>query len=83
MMGCKGDQKGIIPRLCDTLFHRIRDQEVEGELNFKVEVSYMEIYNEKVKDLLNPSGYTLLSMCLYACMLVYMYVCSYVYVYIY
>ena len=59
MMG-SNDQKGIIPRLCDTLFSYIVEREVEGELTFKVEVSYMEIYNEKVKDLLNPSGYVLI-----------------------
>lgn len=47
------DQKGIIPRLCDTLFASIVEKETE-ELTFKVEVSYMEIYNEKVHDLLDP-----------------------------
>ena len=56
MMG-SNEHKGIIPRLCDTLFNCIKDRGVEGELTFKVEVSYMEIYNEKVKDLLNPSGF--------------------------
>lgn len=41
------DNKGIIPRLCDALFERIADKQ-NLELTFKVEVSYMEIYNEKV-----------------------------------
>ncbi|KAE9555582.1 hypothetical protein FO519_001253 [Halicephalobus sp. NKZ332] len=44
---------GIIPKLCNAIFERI---EIEtGELtSFKVEVSYMEIYNERVRDLLDP-----------------------------
>lgn len=46
MMG-NGDNKGIIPRLCDALFDRIARKQ-SSELAFKVEVSYMEIYNEKV-----------------------------------
>lgn len=47
------DNKGIIPRLCDSLFDSITSKE-NNELCFKVEVSYMEIYNEKVHDLLDP-----------------------------
>lgn len=42
------DNKGIIPRLCDSLFDQIAKQQ-STELTYKVEVSYMEIYNEKVK----------------------------------
>lgn len=41
------DNKGIIPRLCDSLFDLIAKQQ-SSELSYKVEVSYMEIYNEKV-----------------------------------
>lgn len=52
MMGNQTD-KGIIPRLCDTLFDFISQKQTE-ELSYKVEVSYMEIYNEKVHDLLDP-----------------------------
>ncbi|XP_020290854.1 kinesin-like protein KIF13A isoform X1 [Pseudomyrmex gracilis] len=52
MMG-SGDNKGIIPRLCDNLFDMIAKQQ-SSELTYKVEVSYMEIYNEKVHDLLDP-----------------------------
>ncbi|KAM9317134.1 kinesin-like protein KIF13B [Gastrophryne carolinensis] len=54
MMGT-ADQPGLIPRLCSTLFERTQKEETE-ELGFKVEVSYMEIYNEKVRDLLDPKG---------------------------
>ncbi|XP_072765533.1 kinesin-like protein KIF13A isoform X4 [Anoplolepis gracilipes] len=52
MMG-SGENKGIIPRLCDSLFDMIAKQQ-SSELTYKVEVSYMEIYNEKVHDLLDP-----------------------------
>ncbi|XP_061089735.1 kinesin-like protein KIF13A isoform X2 [Conger conger] len=54
MMG-NGDQPGLIPRLCCTLFERVSKEGNEGH-SFKVEVSYMEIYNEKVRDLLDPKG---------------------------
>ncbi|XP_072263330.1 kinesin-like protein KIF13B [Pyxicephalus adspersus] len=54
MMGT-ADQPGLIPRLCSTLFERTQKEETD-ELSFKVEVSYMEIYNEKVRDLLDPKG---------------------------
>ncbi|XP_066259078.1 kinesin-like protein KIF13A isoform X2 [Euwallacea similis] len=52
MMGSQ-DSKGIIPRLCDTLFGLIAERQ-NSELSYKVEVSYMEIYNERVHDLLDP-----------------------------
>ncbi|KAH3710477.1 hypothetical protein DPMN_069961 [Dreissena polymorpha] len=54
MMGT-ADDKGIIPRLCDALFERIVRLENESTA-IKVEVSYMEIYNEKVHDLLDLKG---------------------------
>lgn len=54
MMG-SAEQPGLIPRLCSSLFSRIVQEAREGE-TFTVEVSYMEIYNEKVRDLLDPKG---------------------------
>jgi len=54
MMGSH-EQPGLIPRLCNALFQRIQDETKDSQ-SFKVEVSYMEIYNEKVRDLLDPSG---------------------------
>ena len=54
MMGTN-DQPGVIPRLCRNLFHRI-ECDPSSTTSYKVEVSYMEIYNEKVYDLLNPRG---------------------------
>uniref|UniRef100_A0A673BA36 Kinesin motor domain-containing protein n=1 Tax=Sphaeramia orbicularis TaxID=375764 RepID=A0A673BA36_9TELE len=56
MMG-SSDQPGLIPRLCSSLFSRTEQEEEEGEgESFTVEVSYMEIYNERVRDLLDPKG---------------------------
>lgn len=49
------DQPGLIPRLCCALFMRATELENDSQ-TFKVEVSYMEIYNEKVRDLLDPKG---------------------------
>uniref|UniRef100_A0A8B9LFP5 Kinesin family member 13B n=1 Tax=Astyanax mexicanus TaxID=7994 RepID=A0A8B9LFP5_ASTMX len=54
MMG-SAEQPGLIPRLCSSLFERTIRVVREGE-SFTVEVSYMEIYNEKVRDLLDPKG---------------------------
>ncbi|XP_044063365.1 kinesin-like protein KIF13A isoform X11 [Siniperca chuatsi] len=54
MMG-NGEQPGLIPRLCCSLFERVHREGNEAH-TFKVEVSYMEIYNEKVRDLLDPKG---------------------------
>ncbi|XP_077566628.1 kinesin-like protein KIF13B [Stigmatopora nigra] len=54
MMG-SAEQPGLIPRLCSSLFSRTVQESREGE-GFTIEVSYMEIYNEKVRDLLDPKG---------------------------
>ncbi|XP_022806565.1 kinesin-like protein KIF13B [Stylophora pistillata] len=54
MMGSQ-NQTGLIPRLCNELFDRISGNEDEN-ITYKVEVSYIEIYNEKVRDLLCPRG---------------------------
>ncbi|KAK5848056.1 hypothetical protein PBY51_005708 [Eleginops maclovinus] len=48
-------QEGIIPQLCEDLFQRT-GQNVDPDLNYSVEVSYMEIYCERVRDLLNPKS---------------------------
>lgn len=50
-----GEDKGLIPRICEEMFIRI-DRLDDPEVLFKVEVSFMEIYNEKLKDLLNPKN---------------------------
>lgn len=48
------EDKGIIPRTCSELFDRVTAQAANTQ--FQVEVSYIEIYNEKVRDLLNPKN---------------------------
>nr|CAB3259092.1 kinesin-like protein KIF1B [Phallusia mammillata] len=57
------DQAGIIPQMCEELFTRISESTVnnnlndgEGTITYSVEVSYMEIYCEQVRDLLNPKN---------------------------
>ncbi|WAR19002.1 KI16B-like protein [Mya arenaria] len=42
------DDVGLIPRICQELFIRMTDETT----SYRTEVSYLEIYNEKVRDLL-------------------------------
>ncbi|CAJ1059783.1 kinesin-like protein KIF1A isoform X18 [Xyrichtys novacula] len=49
------DQQGIIPLLCEDLFTKINDN-TDNSMSYSVEVSYMEIYCERVRDLLNPKN---------------------------
>ncbi|KAF4075373.1 hypothetical protein AMELA_G00233910 [Ameiurus melas] len=51
MMGNQGDV-GLIPRICEGLFTRITGMTRRDEASFRTEVSYLEIYNERVRDLL-------------------------------
>ncbi|XP_038677293.1 kinesin-like protein KIF1B isoform X15 [Scyliorhinus canicula] len=54
MMGKQDkDHEGIIPQLCEDLFEKINDNN-NSDMSYSVEVSYMEIYCERVRDLLNP-----------------------------
>ncbi|XP_049539651.1 kinesin-like protein unc-104 isoform X2 [Anopheles darlingi] len=56
MMGKQEDsQEGVIPMICKDLFRRIQETESD-DLKYSVEVSYMEIYCERVRDLLNPKN---------------------------
>ncbi|XP_063799919.1 kinesin-like protein KIF1B isoform X13 [Pseudophryne corroboree] len=56
MMGKQEEtQAGIIPQLCEDLFEKINYNHNE-DVSFSVEVSYMEIYCERVRDLLNPKN---------------------------
>ncbi|XP_059427158.1 kinesin-like protein KIF1A isoform X14 [Carassius carassius] len=50
------DQQGIIPLLCEDLFTKINDSNTDNNMSYSVEVSYMEIYCERVRDLLNPKN---------------------------
>ena len=47
MMGTQ-DNPGLTPRICESLFARM----VEPTMTYRCEVSYLEIYNERVRDLL-------------------------------
>nr|CAD2184133.1 unnamed protein product [Meloidogyne enterolobii] len=50
MMGTK-EEPGLIPRLCKELFQRIN----QISSNIKVEISFYEVYNERIRDLLSNS----------------------------
>ena len=54
MMGY-GEEAGVIPRICEDMFRRIAETQEDKNLTYTVEVSYLEIYNERVRDLLNPT----------------------------
>ncbi|EXJ77891.1 kinesin family member 1/13/14 [Capronia epimyces CBS 606.96] len=54
MMGY-GEDAGVIPRICREMFERINGLQSDPNLTCTVEVSYLEIYNERVRDLLNPT----------------------------
>uniref|UniRef100_A0A8D3DZC0 plus-end-directed kinesin ATPase n=1 Tax=Scophthalmus maximus TaxID=52904 RepID=A0A8D3DZC0_SCOMX len=49
------DQQGIIPLLCEDLFTKFNNK-TDNSMSYSVEVSYMEIYCERVRDLLNPKN---------------------------
>ncbi|XP_049456450.1 uncharacterized protein kif16bb [Epinephelus fuscoguttatus] len=51
MMGHTED-KGLIPRICEGLFCEISRRSMSDAVSFRTEVSYLEIYNERVQDLL-------------------------------
>lgn len=55
MMGTQ-DQPGLIPRTCEDLFERIdAAQNEDANIAYNVRVSYFEVYNEHVRDLLVPT----------------------------
>ncbi|KAL5008864.1 hypothetical protein ScPMuIL_014445 [Solemya velum] len=53
MMGYPGEV-GLIPRICEGLFSHVDDC-VDRSASFRVDISYLEIYNERVRDLLCPA----------------------------
>ncbi|XP_075264906.1 kinesin-like protein KIF12, partial [Convolutriloba macropyga] len=50
----RADQFGLIQRSFMYLFNQINSQ--SEDICYYLKVSYLEVYNEKVKDLLNPAG---------------------------
>jgi kinesin family member 16B len=57
MMGDSQDTElqGLVPRICRALFNRMKTGIKDG-VGFKTQVSYLEIYNERVRDLLGPQN---------------------------
>ncbi|KHJ31994.1 putative kinesin motor domain-containing protein [Erysiphe necator] len=55
MMGTH-EEPGLIPRTCEDLFERIEAARQETpNISYHVRVSYFEVYNEHVRDLLTPT----------------------------
>ena len=56
MMG-EAKDPGLIPRICKGLFNKMNtDSDEDGSASYRVEVSYLEIYNERVRDLLKTAA---------------------------
>jgi kinesin family protein 1 len=51
-MSGTGANDGLIPNICDALFAQIAENK-DPKLEFQVRISMLEVYNEKVRDLLN------------------------------
>jgi kinesin family protein 1 len=47
--------KGIIPLVCDEIYKQI-NAKTEPSISYRIECTMLEIYNEKVRDLLNPKN---------------------------
>lgn len=45
--------KGVIPRMVDTVFQQISD--APQHIEFRIKISIVEIYMEKIKDLLDST----------------------------
>ena len=56
MMGTP-EHPGLIPRTCEDLFQRIESSQ-SPDISYSVRVSYFEVYNEHVRDLLVPRSDT-------------------------
>eukprot|EP00794_Sanderia_malayensis_P019956 gene19956-21910_t len=54
MMGMQ-ESIGLIPRICEGMYEKMSKDQAEHKIEFKSEVSYIEIYNERVRDLLRPT----------------------------
>jgi microcompartment protein CcmL/EutN len=47
------DEFGVIPRVLNDLFLKIEDEKEKDDVKFTVKVSFVEVYNEEIKDLFN------------------------------
>jgi hypothetical protein len=66
---------GLTPRICNELFQRIAENK-DPNVKFRVECSYMEIYNERVRDLLAMSDKKVRFYFIYV--FIYLFVCLFV-----
>ncbi|KAI3365687.1 hypothetical protein L3Q82_010770 [Scortum barcoo] len=55
MLG-SSEQPGVIPRAVREVFNLVKTKDEDDEWNYSIGMSYLEIYNEKVLDLLSPSS---------------------------
>ena len=49
-----GTNRGIVPIICEEIFKQISTNKKDEKKEYEVQFSMMEIYNEKVQDLLIP-----------------------------
>ncbi|CAN1182467.1 Kinesin-like protein KIN-12A [Linum perenne] len=57
-VGSSSDQQGLTPRVFERLFARINEEQVkhaDRQLKYQCRCSFLEIYNEQITDLLDPS----------------------------
>lgn len=52
MQGGGGEDAGIMPRVFQQIFDRV---ETQDDMEFLVRVSYLELYNEEIRDLLDKT----------------------------
>ncbi|CAM9859067.1 unnamed protein product, partial [Ectocarpus sp. 12 AP-2014] len=52
---CLGSEVGVIPRAVSTLLADAEARRAQG-WEFALTATYVEIYNEKIRDLLNPAN---------------------------
>jgi kinesin family protein 1 len=52
-----GPNKGIIPMVCDEMFRAVEASQADASSGkrYQISVTMLEIYNECIRDLLNPS----------------------------
>nr|XP_002127045.1 kinesin-like protein KIF14 [Ciona intestinalis] len=52
-----GEDSGLVPRFCDEMFSTARKKsQRQKNISYHIQVSYFEIYNEKIHDLLTSSA---------------------------
>ena len=51
IFGGADEMRGLLPRICENLFRCLQEENSE----YIVKLSYLEIYNEKLRDLLRPT----------------------------